>query len=73
MKNKDNRDNRDVIYNIERKEADLIAIYAERNKMSKNDVVELYNKSKLKNVIRDIDNELWTESVYYIVENYTLE
>ncbi len=62
--------NKDVSKFFRQKENDIIELYARKKHKSFNEVKKIYNESKLKNVIDDLDNELWLESEYYILDSY---
>lgn len=62
--------NKDVSEFFRQKENDIIELYARKKHKSFNEVKKIYNESRLKNVMDDLDNELWLESEYYILDSY---
>ena len=62
--------NKDVSQLFNCKEDAIIKLYAEKTNNSVMKARKIYYASKLKNVIHNLDNELWLESEYYILDNY---
>lgn len=62
--------NQDVSKLFNCKENAIIDLYAEKTHKSVMEARKIYNASKLKNVINNLDNELWLESEYYILDKY---
>lgn len=61
----------DITDNIMRKEKAVIKLYAKQKRTSYRVAARTYYRSKLYYVIRDVENGLWAQSEYYIMERYS--
>lgn len=61
----------DITEAIERKEKKIIELYSRQRKIPFDTAEVIYSFSNLKKALRIVDNDLWTQSEYYIIEAYS--
>lgn len=60
----------DITDIIRDKEKDIISLYSKNRGISRKISKKIYLSSKLKKAFRHVENGLWTQSEYYIIEAY---
>lgn len=60
----------DITDAIVRKEKKIVELYAKKRKISFYNAMKIYLRSTLRDAIRDVENDLWTQSEYYFLEAY---